>query len=314
MTARRAGRASLLVAPLLSLASLPAAAQVAQSANFQVLDFCLDGGGGGAASLAFSGHVSLNAPSGAESASPNYRVALGFLQGSDPQPTNAPVVFGLSVDCAPIFGGTPLTITGLNFDKFGAANTVTVTVGGAPATAVQVASDTLLSCLTPPGSPGPASVVVSSSFGSAVVGTFEYTPNLSVYGTGTPSCNGLHHIGANLCPKIDTPGFQITCDNAPPNALGLGLVTDASDPGTDVFGIGVLFHVGFFNATPTEIYNFDFFSDAQGVAFASVPLPNNPNAVGLTYYAQAFWYWGLPCGAAPLGLSSSNGLQITIEN
>src|SRR5262249_2845627 len=60
-------------------------------------------------------------------------------------------------------GGETISITGTNFLPDGTS----VLVGGAPATSVQVLSSTSLTAVTPPGSAGPADVVITTSGGTA---------------------------------------------------------------------------------------------------------------------------------------------------
>lgn len=133
---------------------------------------------------------------------------------------------------------------------------------------------------------------------------------LASYGTGTPGCQGIQTVGANTCPKIGTPSFHLTCDNAPASSLGLGIVTDALDfAGSDPFAIGVLLHAGFVGAT--ELLTLDFTSDASGFGVAPAPIPAIPALVGRTFYGIALWAWS-SCSLPPLGLSSSRGLAITI--
>ncbi|HKE02286.1 MAG TPA: IPT/TIG domain-containing protein, partial [Planctomycetota bacterium] len=306
MTLSRSLAAALFLAPA-------AAAQQAQSANYRLDDFALAGGGGGAASAGFASFAALQPLSGAEIASANYRATLGFLACWDPQPTNAPVIFGVTPDCGPLAGATPLTITGLNFDKLGAAPTVTVSIGGGAASSVSVASDTLLTCASPAGAAGDQDVIVSSVFGSdTLAGGFHFTAGLEVYGTGTPGCTGAERMGASTCPTVGNAAFQLTCDHAPANALGLGLVGNAQDlAGSDPLALGVLFHVNPFLST--TIIGLDFTSDASGFATAPAPLPNDPAIVGSTLYGQVIWAWGGACPLGAFGLSSSMGLRITFE-
>ncbi|MBL8695440.1 MAG: IPT/TIG domain-containing protein [Planctomycetes bacterium] len=301
---------AMILAPA-ALAS-PGGAQVAQSGSYQLLDWGFDGGGGGACSTGFAAHLAVAAPSGAVQSSANFSIAIGPLQTADPKPTNAPVVFGVSPDCGPSLGGTQIQISGLNFDKFGAAPSVTVTVGGAAAGGVNVQSDTVLLCTTPPGAAGRQPIAVSSTFGSgSLVGAFQYTNDLVPYGVGSPGCSGPHLMGGNLCPRINTPGFEVTCTQAPPNALGLGIISNSPDlSGSDSLGVGVLFHVDFF--TSTELYGTNFVSDGMGLGRTPVPVPNVPSLVGAVYYIQAYWAWTGICALPPLDLSSSQGLQFTI--
>ena len=81
-----------------------------------------------------------------------------------------------------------------------------------------------------------------------------------MFGTGTAGCAGTQTLDVNHAPVINNPSFAITCDNAPPSSLGLGIVADAQDlTGSDPFFIGVLLHVDLLAAT--EILTFDFISD-----------------------------------------------------
>lgn len=132
------------------------------------------------------------------------------------------------------------------------------------------------------------------------------------YGSGTPGCLGAHAMGATSVPKINNPGFRLTCTHAPPDALGLGLVADSEqNPGNDPFGLGILLLVDLFSAQ--EIYTLDFTADSQGNGSALAPIPADPTLVGKTYYAEAIWYWTAgPCAPSPYQLSSSDGLAITI--
>ena len=73
----------------------------------------------------------------------------------------APTVASISPSSGPAVGGTAVTISGSGFT--GATN---VTIGGAAATAFQVAGDTSITATTPPGAAGAASVVVTTLGGS----------------------------------------------------------------------------------------------------------------------------------------------------
>jgi hypothetical protein len=133
------------------------------------------------------------------------------------------------------------------------------------------------------------------------------------YGTGTPGCTGTETLTTNKTPVIGASDFQFRCDHTPLSTLGLGIVTTASNPaGFDPFGINILLHIDYFSAT--EIYLLDFFSSGAGNGVANAPLPWFPGLVGKTYYAQTIWVWSNPCSQVlPFGLSSSRGLQFTIQ-
>jgi hypothetical protein len=194
---------SLCTLAALGAALVPLAqAQVASSPNYQLSDVLLDGGGGGGASGGYGGWISVGTESAGTLSSPNYQAGIGLLETSDPIPSNDPVVFGLVPDRADWTGGTPVAVYGWNFDKFGVGPSVTMDLGGNPATGVSVSTNTLLTATVPAGDPGPTGVVVTSSLGSgsdpdgwmytpAVVSTAYTQPggemDLSNYGDPTRS-------------------------------------------------------------------------------------------------------------------------------
>ena len=77
--------------------------------------------------------------------------------------TAAPVMQPLTPDRGPVTGGTAITISGANFTPGS-----TVTVGGVPATDVQVFGNTQIVAVTPAGAEGPADVVVTTANGASV--------------------------------------------------------------------------------------------------------------------------------------------------
>lgn len=110
-----------------------------------------------------------------------------------------PSVSALSPNSGPIAGGTRILISGSDFQE-GAG----VTIGGNPATEVTLISPTQLSALTPPGTAGPAAVVVSTAYGSssATPADFRY---VDVVGVTPVVVTGSHHscrlsvLGAVSC-------------------------------------------------------------------------------------------------------------------
>jgi glucose/arabinose dehydrogenase len=141
---------------------------------------------------------------------------------------------------------------------------------------------------------------------------------VSSYGTGTSGCSGAQALSVNCSPVINNMGFRINTSNCPQNSLGLGIVTDVQDiAGADHLGVGadVLLHCSLTGAT--ELLAFDATSDALGNGTALAPIPNNALIVGLKFYGATLWAWStgvctLP-GANPFNLSTSNGMEITIQ-
>ncbi|MFN0205503.1 MAG: immunoglobulin domain-containing protein [Planctomycetota bacterium] len=144
------------------------------------------------------------------------------------------------------------------------------------------------------------------------IGADEYNDDDPLpFGTGTFGCNGMQTMGTSGPPKLNNPGFYLTCDLAPQFSFGLGIVTDSPDlPGTDIFGIGVILHTDLIFAT--ELLSFDFVSDGLGNGFAPAPIPNIPELVGKYFYADALWVWSTCTLAPPYNASTSRGLKIKI--
>lgn len=85
--------------------------------------------------------------------------------------TAAPTVTQLKPAAGPTAGGTVTQLTGSGF-----AAGMAVSIGGQPASVLEVLSSSAASVITPPGSAGPANVVVQTSHGSGTLaGGFVYT-------------------------------------------------------------------------------------------------------------------------------------------
>ena len=108
--------------------------QLASSSNFKLTDYVLDSGGGGTASANFAAWMSIVSPSKGAMTSPRFAAGIGILETSDPQPTNGPVIFGITQPFGPKAGGNLVSISGLNFDRFGSGPSVTLDIGGNAAT------------------------------------------------------------------------------------------------------------------------------------------------------------------------------------
>ena len=106
--------------------------------------------------------------------------------------TAAPVIQPLTPDHGPVTGGTAITISGTNFTPGS-----TVTVGGVPATDVQVFGNTQIVAVTPAGAEGPANVVVTTANGqSTPTQTFLYEEVLAPVLTCDLAGNDLDGDGA----------------------------------------------------------------------------------------------------------------------
>jgi hypothetical protein len=103
-----------------------------------------------------------------------------YTTGSAPA-ASAPTVNSITPSMGPTAGGTPVTIMGMNL--LGATS---VTIGGAPATAVTVVNASTITAVTPPGTLGTANVVVTTPSGPSTGGTGLYT-----YVAGTPTITSI---------------------------------------------------------------------------------------------------------------------------
>ncbi|MBE2285889.1 MAG: IPT/TIG domain-containing protein [Prosthecobacter sp.] len=120
---------------------------------------------------------------------------------------NPPTVASITPASGPTSGGTSVTITGTNFT--GATG---VTIGGAAATSVTVVNATTITAITPPGSAGPASVVVTTPSGSNSANSlFTYvaspTPSVSVLGLTKTRHHDQTAAGTTLLHDYSMHGF-----------------------------------------------------------------------------------------------------------
>lgn len=150
---------------------------------------------------------------------------------------------------------------------------------------------------------------------SGLVEVWRSNPDhLSNFGIGTFGCLGPENIWANSTPKVNTPNFRISLTKAPSSSLALGLVGDAwLQFGGDPFQLGVLLHIDLLSST--ELISLDLPTDASGRSQVPAPIPNVAALAGRVYYAQTISLWpAAQCvPSAPYGLSSSQGLKITIQ-
>jgi hypothetical protein len=110
----------------------------------------------------------------------------------------APIIAvnGITPDQGPAAGGTPVVITGSNFQTTG---TTTVTFAGAQATGVTVVNGTTIDAVSPAGDPGPAGVVVTDIYGSSAPQNFTYF---------SPPVIGVNGLSPAFGP--DTGGTTVT--------------------------------------------------------------------------------------------------------
>ncbi|MBI3817233.1 MAG: hypothetical protein HY286_00975 [Planctomycetes bacterium] len=162
--------------------------------------------------------------------------------------------------------------------------------------------------------PNTSDPMVSSPGGSAEIvfmTTIDYgNSGYLAYGAGSSGCTGPETIAGMSSPKAGTTSFRFVGSNAPANSLGLVLVSDVPDfIGNDVLGIGVILYLDLINST--QLMPFDIYSDSTGHA-ATNPIAIPASMAGQTFYGQGVWYW-TTCSLPPLNLSTTNGLEFTIQ-
>jgi hypothetical protein len=147
--------------------------------------------------------------------------------------------------------------------------------------------------------------------GDAFVARLDLLPTgATAFGASTPGCGGALAVGVTSLPQIGNADFAITCNNAPPNALGV-IFLAADGRTTPVVIVGAQLWLD-----PASAFFASTFalSDAQGVSSFPLPLPANPSFAGAEIDAQFFWAGPTappPCPAT--GLSASNALEIVIQ-
>ncbi|WP_037837630.1 Ig-like domain repeat protein [Streptomyces sp. NRRL S-337] len=126
----------------------------------------------------------------------------------------APSVTGVSPSTGPIEGGTTLVVSGT-----GLSRVTEVTVDGVPAVSFRAFSDSLLLVVTPPGTPGPADLVITTPGGSVTVsGGYGYqaSTRTTVSSAPDPSVVGqavaLTAVVTGVPPTTGTPSGTVTFD------------------------------------------------------------------------------------------------------
>jgi len=211
-------------------------------------------------------------------------------------PEGSPTITSLSTISGVSTGGTSTTITGTNL------NGITgITVGGAAATSISVASATSASFVTPSGSNGAQSVVVTTSHGSVTAANaFTY------YATLTPACQGggsftiVNNVvttSSNCIGPVSVPegvtdiGGTAFCNN-----------TNACIPRGDNVGAVTL------PSTLVTINNYAFMT--SGLTSVTFTPTSNLKTIGIS----AFAYTSLTSFTIPSSLTSLQGAPFYNSN
>ncbi len=188
-------------------------------------------------------------------------------------PSVVPTVTGVSPASGSTAGGTSVTLTGTSF-----STTTGVTFGGNPATGVTVVNGTTITCVTPPGAVGPASVVVTNSGGSNVGNTlFTYfvppTPDIAVAQAG-PLTDGVGTRTFGLATAATGSPLTFTITNAGDGPLtSLAVTKDGADAAD--FTVGALSGTSIPVGTGTVTFTVTFAPATGGVKAAAIHIASN---------------------------------------
>ena len=151
--------------------------------------------------------------------------------------------------------------------------------------------------------PHNSSLVRQNGLGSAL-------PGVVSFGSGTPGCLGRLGVAASTAPSVGNGSFGLSCTNAPPRTSGVFALSFApATAGTTVFGM--LIHV---TLTPSYVL-LPTSSDGGGTGWVDLAIPNEPLLAGAKVWGQFLWPQGNnePCFAGTTGLTSSVGVELTIQ-
>ncbi len=129
-----------------------------------------------------------------------------------------PVVTGITPDSGTALGGTQVTVAGTGFQ-----DSATVTIGGRPATSVQVTGPTSLTATTPRGNPGTATVVVTNPDGGqgADPGAFTYISAPTVSAVSPPSGDDAGGTYVTITGTAFAAGMDVTFGNEPAESVNV---------------------------------------------------------------------------------------------
>ncbi|MEY3142913.1 MAG: hypothetical protein RLY21_1406, partial [Planctomycetota bacterium] len=182
-------------------------------------------------------------------------LALLLSRWGQTPPWMLPKITTVTPGSGPLVGGTSITIKGWNLS--GATG---VTVGGNPATSIVVVNGTTVTAVTPPGALGASTVVVSTSFGSAVAsGAFTYTSPVPVVSAISPRAGST--VGGEVV-AVTGSGFlapmTVTVGGAPATAVTVVSETSATfvTPARGVGPATVVLTTPFGSATAPEPYRY----------------------------------------------------------
>jgi hypothetical protein len=165
----------------------------------------------------------------------------------------APTLTSISPNVGGTVGGAAVTLTGTNF-----STATGVTIGGVACTSFVAVSNTSITCVTPAGSAGDASVVVTNPDGSNGANSlWIYLPtvpsDIYVYLKGgrgdgfVPGYTGAY-VDSTVIEK--SPGYRNAAQSIAAGAVYPGVLTAFSIPAANPY---IVTNAGTFTGTPNDI-------------------------------------------------------------
>jgi len=204
---------------------------------------------------------------------------------------SAPSVTGISPTAGPTTGGTPVTITGTNFN-----GATSVLFGAVPASSFTVLSPTEITAVSPAEAAGAQSIHVTNASGASaqtITFTFTSSPSPITSPTATPSCDGTLSPGSvvGMAATSGDDGYWIANNQgrvvACGNAVNFGEL--ASAPNHPVVGIAATVDGGGYYLVASDGGVFAF-GDATYYGSTGAVKLNKP-IVGMAVDPATGGYW-----------------------
>ena len=208
-----------------------------------------------------------------------------------PQSLPVPSVTGISPTAGPTTGGTPVTITGTNFN-----GATSVLFGAVPASSFTVLSPTEITAVSPAEAAGAQSIHVTNASGASaqtITFTFTSSPSPITSPTATPSCDGTLSPGSvvGMAATSGDDGYWIANNQgrvvACGNAVNFGEL--ASAPNHPVVGIAATVDGGGYYLVASDGGVFAF-GDATYYGSTGAVKLNKP-IVGMAVDPATGGYW-----------------------